>query len=180
MPAKKRGATSKKRTRKPSKSRRPSLMSQAEYARSRDVTPQRVYQLIHRGKLTTINGKIDPEKADKEWAAYDQSLGRSGRKKKHAGRSPMQDAILRKELAKAEIEEMKAAQLRGELVSAAEVKSTVYSLAATVRNALLRIPKRISSQVAAESDQHKVRTILEGEIAQALTDLSKRGLARAL
>lgn len=46
-----------------------SLVSPAEYARRRGVTRQAVYKAIRTGRLTAIDGKVDPAVADAQWDA---------------------------------------------------------------------------------------------------------------
>ena len=45
------------------------LITKAEYARQRGVTPAAVCNAIRRGTITAINDKIDPEVANIQWAA---------------------------------------------------------------------------------------------------------------
>lgn len=59
------------------------------------------------------------------------------------------------------------------LVEAEVVKSTAFSKARTLRDALLNIPDRISPVLAAETDQLKTSDILIQEIRQVLEELSR-------
>jgi hypothetical protein len=45
------------------------LITQREYARRRDVSPAAVCKAIKTGRIRLIYGKIDPDLADREWAA---------------------------------------------------------------------------------------------------------------
>ena len=44
------------------------LLSRREYAAHRGVAVSAVQKAIEAGRITLTDGKIDPEKADKEWA----------------------------------------------------------------------------------------------------------------
>jgi len=44
------------------------LLSRREYAKHRGVAVSTVQQAINDGRITTVNGKIDPVQADKQWA----------------------------------------------------------------------------------------------------------------
>jgi hypothetical protein len=46
-------------------------------------------------------------------------------------------------------------------------------LAAQLRAALERIPDKLSSRLAAESDEHTVHTLLLAELDQALLDMAR-------
>ena len=43
------------------------LLSRREYAAHRGVTVAAVQKAVEMGRITLTDGKIDPEKADKEW-----------------------------------------------------------------------------------------------------------------
>jgi hypothetical protein len=76
-----------------------------------------------------------------------------------------------REVAEARIAQLKLAELRGELVRAADVKATYAQLAAGLREALLQIPARMAAVLAAEADQGKVHDILRAELHQVLAQL---------
>jgi hypothetical protein len=59
-----------------------------------------------------------------------------------------------------------------QLVSIDKVKIDAFQLARTVRDALLNIPERMSAELAAESDSHRVHQRLKAELIQALQELS--------
>jgi hypothetical protein len=67
-------------------------MSQSNYARHRGVSAEAVSQAIKAGRITLVNGKIDQEAADIQWAANTeaQAVGapRRGRPPKVKTKSP--------------------------------------------------------------------------------------------
>jgi phage terminase Nu1 subunit (DNA packaging protein) len=81
-------------------------------------------------------------------------------------------ADLRRKQAQAALAELDLAKARGELVAAAEVERQAFKRGRELRNAFESIPSRISAVLAAESDPHKVREILAGEIREVLLVLS--------
>ena len=188
--AAKKTAARKRAPRKKAAKKRPApkLISQYAYAKLKKVSKQRIHDLVKLGKITLVKGKIDPDLADKQWAAihdprwHDQSkAGVDEDEKPKGGEGESRgDALRRLDIAKANLEEMKEAQLRGELVNALAVKTTLFQLGATVRDALMRIPKRIAPDLAAETDNHKVRMMLEDEIMLALSKLVETEMDKAL
>jgi len=60
----------------------------------------------------------------------------------------------------------------GVLISATEVEETAFRLARQVREALMNIPVRISSELAAETDSNKIFEKLNSEFRQALEELA--------
>lgn len=81
---------------------------------------------------------------------------------------------LRKESLRKDIElkEIDIAKARGRLLDASEVRKSVIERAQVVRAAIESIPPRISALLAAESDPHRCRMILAGELRDALQKLS--------
>lgn len=69
--------------------------------------------------------------------------------------------------------------MAGELVEKRKVKMEAFNVARKVRDAMLNIPSRMSAQLAAETDPHKVHTILEEEIVKALEELAREELMAA-
>lgn len=61
----------------------------------------------------------------------------------------------------------------GELISIDEVKKNIFEASKIIRDGLLSIPARLSSQLAFESDPHRCRTMLESEINRQLSTLSE-------
>lgn len=56
----------------------------------------------------------------------------------------------------------------GKWLDAEEVKEASFNCARSIRDAMLGVPERISDQLAVMSDAFQVRTLLRGEIRQAL------------
>jgi hypothetical protein len=75
--------------------------------------------------------------------------------------------------ADARIAEMKAAELEGSLVRVDQVRAELASRLAPVREALLQLPSRLASQLAAQADPSRVQTLLEAEIHQVLAPLAR-------
>lgn len=70
------------------------------------------------------------------------------------------------------IAELRARELRGELIRVDAVRSVWATRVVSTRDALLQIPFRLSPVLAAENDLHAVTRLLEDEIRQALAQLS--------
>lgn len=83
-----------------------------------------------------------------------------------------QAARTRREIAEADLAEMRAAEERGELIRVAAVKSALARVFTTTRDALLQIPARLAPQLAADSDPTSVQNLLHTEIHQTLQDLA--------
>ena len=149
-----------------------------------------VYQAVRRGKIDkgVVRRKgqyrIDPEVADQEWAAATSGGRLAGAHAQGADPEPGQlptraESEARKLAAQAELVELDLQQRQGELVPIAEVETLWFTLGRQIRDAMEAIPARILERVLAETgeldrqQQASIRLILEGEIKQALGQLSK-------
>lgn len=164
------------------------LMTQAEYAKHRGVSRVAVHKAIQGQRIMLIDGKIDPNVADIQWAANTRARIRNAvsdpapiAPPPAAGpivandaepRISYEEARRRRELAEASIAEMKQAELAGDLIRTDAVRAAWASKITSTRDALLQIPARLAPQLAAESDLVAVTGLLEMEIRQVLSDLS--------
>lgn len=159
------------------------LISQAEYARRREVSRAAVTQAVKEGRISLIDGKIDPEVADIQWAKNTRSP-KPPLPDSHPSTDPLPDSAIpqtvydlhlaraKRETHEANIAEMKERQKAGELVELQAVEKASADIFAQARNALERIPDKLAERLAAESDPFACRELLTTEIEQTLTDLA--------
>lgn len=179
-------------------------MTQKEYAADRGCSPVSVHKAIKAGRISLIDGKIDPSVADIQWAANsraraparkaaDQATARPSSPAPDAAASleialPVHaegktddywDARSRRETAEAAIAEMKEAEMRGTLIRADSVRTAWANKISAARDALLQIPYRLAPVLAAETELERVAELLESELRQALLQLSETKPAEA-
>jgi phage terminase Nu1 subunit (DNA packaging protein) len=84
--------------------------------------------------------------------------------------STQEEKIHRNKLlkAKAEMAAMESAKMAGDLVSAEAIRKQDFQIARILRNNLMSIPDRTATMLAAESDAHKVHTMIEQEVVNCL------------
>lgn len=180
----------------------PELISLREYARRRSVSLQAVQRAIASNRISVVldaegKPKINPATADLEWEkntkhqhrphdlARDlqkevchERLGKSmtdpSVKPNLAVEEPMSYSESRtvREAYEARLVKLEYETKIGNLISAEEVKHKYYQILRTTRDAILNIPDRISSLIAAENDTSKVHLILTQELRLALEELS--------
>lgn len=68
---------------------------------------------------------------------------------------------------------MKVEQQEGSLINSDEVKRELENMLVTFRSRILLIPRKLSSQIAMMTDQHKVEEVLSRELRDTLTTLSQ-------
>ena len=134
---------------------------------------------VKAGRISLVNGLIDPVVADVQWKANSRaraSQGGGDQLPLEAGSTPDEPAKVddymfnrnRREAAEAERAELSLAEDKGQLIRVDAVKAAVASVFSAARDALLQIPARLGPQLAAESDASKAQTMLHSEIHQAL------------
>lgn len=162
------------------------LVSKSKYAEMRGCAPSAVTKAIAEGRITTVQSDgremIDPEVADIQWqrntrARIDSTSATEASRAvivahEVGARETYEDARRRRELAEAQIAELKLLEQMGSLVRLTEVRSAMAAKVAAMREALMQIPSRLVPVLAAESDPAKIHASLESELVQALAFVS--------
>ena len=169
------------------------LMTQAEYARHRGCSKVAVGKAVKAGRISLVNGLIDPVVADIQWkqnsrarasnapAAPDGQLpletaGLSTRLHTDPADAPKNDDYMvsrtRRESAEAELAELRLAEQHGHLIRVDAVKQALANAFTATRDSLLQIPSRLSAVLAAETDAAKVHELLQLELHRALEGMS--------
>lgn len=86
--------------------------------------------------------------------------------------SNLTDERARLTKSQADMAELKLLERTGELVERAAVADLQFRQGRQIRDAFLNVPDRVAGIVAAETDQHRIHTILTKEILQVLGGLS--------
>lgn len=165
--------------------------NRSEYALHLGVSPAYVTKLGKQGRLVELeqDGRrvVDFELSDRlvkntaDMARADNGANAAPRAaapvtSSEGGRV---DAIFRQAQAQeraynAKLTELEYRQKIGELVPVADVRKVAIETARNVREAVLAIPDRVVSILAAETDPARVHAILVNEIRQALSGLADR------
>lgn len=171
------------------------LISQRTYARRRGISQAAVSQAVTSGRITTVDGKIDPAVADREWAENtDQSkprnsvTGEPGRRKApDAPGAPMDlrggdeggaptvgyaRARAAREVYQAQLAKLELEERRGLLVRADEVKLGAFTMARKARDLLIALPERMAAALAAETNAAEVQRLLEDEVERICAEIA--------
>ena len=172
-----------------------SLISLREYGRRRGVSHVAVQRAVNSGRISTVDGKIDPALADREWRENtDQSKPRNRitGSPKHA-RAPGEPsepidfggaeggngtatgyarARAAREVYQAQLAKMELDRQRGILVRADEVKVGAFNMARKARDQLIAFPERVAANLAATQDPAEVQRILEEEIERICQEIA--------
>lgn len=153
-------------------------VSQVEYARRRGVDPTSVRDAIRAGRITLIDGKIDPTIADVQWERNTRKRARAVDERRPDAAAPVptepngyHDARARREQAEAELAELRLAELRGELVRASSVRANLGKRLVAMRESLLQLPARVVPLLVANPEPGAMDVTLRAEITSALTQI---------
>ncbi|MEW6169876.1 MAG: hypothetical protein AB1651_19660 [Pseudomonadota bacterium] len=169
------------------------LITQAEYARRRGCSKQAVSKAVKAGRLTLIDGLVDPELADREWARNTDPVQQERGAPEQfevtqrrasdaliadgAAAQSLSDPVLVREKARterlrAQILEDDLRRRRGELIEADQARRVHFNLARTTRNALLALPPRLAPLIAPITDASEVERLLDDEIRKICHQLA--------
>ena len=173
------------------------LISQAEYARRRGVAKSAVAKAVKEGRITLIDGKIDPAVADIQWAQNTRSRADAGRPASESG-EVMGDALqagnnapqapdsaptakddyqtlrVRRETAAVEREERENLKEAGLLVSRSAVRTGVFDAFRALRDEILSTPQRAAPAVVGLGDTRDIERVFTDELRKAFENAEKR------
>ncbi len=148
------------------------LITQAEYARHRGISQAAVKKAVDTGRIVLLNGKVDREKADKQWAANTDP-----RQQRKPVKATVVEALAEEEgitIAEAtrrlEIEKLRKIKaendrIEGKTLDAEDVRRTWERHREAVKNRLLLTPSKVPPMC---------REQVEKEIRAALEELSEQ------
>ena len=146
------------------------LLSRREYAAHRGVTVAAVQKAVETGRITLIDGKIDPEKADKEWVENTNPIYNTPRTDDSSS-NPYQKSKIMKTTYDAMLKKLEYEERAGKLVSRAQVESDIFAASRATRDHLLMIPKRVAPRIIGQNSISEIEYILKQEITSALANL---------
>jgi hypothetical protein len=148
------------------------LISLREYSRRRNVSLFAVQEAIESGRISTQedhqgNLKINPAQADEEWARNTNPAKQP--KKGNAGIFfNYQEERAKREHYLAELARLDFEKHSGQVVDLEVLQKQAQELAHRLKESLFQIPKRMSAQLALESNAVTIDAILTQEIHQTL------------
>jgi hypothetical protein len=150
-------------------------MSMADYARHRKVSYELIRRYCKQGRITLVNKKIDPGKADKE---LEENVAINGNAKLAKGSSPkvteenhtleFNKAKARREKSKADLAELEYKERAGLLISVDTVQREAEDLYRRYRDQMLNVVIRATKKLLGETSEFKFRKVLKVEIENAI------------
>ena len=171
------------------------LLSIREYAKTKGVSHTAVQKRVRNGRISLVDGKIDPAQADAQWEQNrdirQQERGAHSRGKfgpaktvdapraridvdgvagigaKRLDIQTAQDAV------KLKREKMLLDKLEGTLLPRAEVVAHLGEMVITAKTNLRGIGSKLAPDLAAETEAAKCQAMVDAEIDAALTEISR-------
>lgn len=166
------------------------LLTQADYARRRGVSPVAVHKAIKSGRISLIEGKIDPEVADIQWEKntdkVKQAAANGGRIREAentqmaallAQSSPAVEDYMhwktRRERAEAIRSEQDQEREANNLVYKDSIERGAKTAARLLRDQFLSLPARIAAELSPITDIPTIEQRLRDEIRLVLISMEK-------
>lgn len=172
------------------------LISQAAYARDKGVSRQAVNDLVKRGIIPLIDGKIDPAVADLKITTHLDPAKSKTILSSTAAISTTetisvpqtQSSVASYQGSKATREHYEALKrkleyekLEGSLLERDAVERALTEAGRMLRDSIMAVPIRIAGQTVAMTDAHAIEKLIANELRRALENfakIAKDGLAR--
>ena len=167
------------------------LITQAEYARRRDVSRQYIHRLVTQGKIPTDELKrIDPDIADAVLAQLsdparrlndmpddmdaaaeidEQETGAPAPGNGHASFAKFRSA---REAYQAKLAQLDYEERAGKLVRKEEIDREAFEAARLIRDRFLALPQELGGTLVGMTDEKEIIQYLRAKIRDALMDVS--------
>jgi hypothetical protein len=164
------------------------LITKSAYARHRGCDEKAVRKAVNEGRISLIDGKIDPTVADIQWArntrarvsqtsapANDaqqdiesgEALQASPGSSKSSDKAPADPGYMqfrsRREEADAQIAEMNAAKMKGTMLMRQDVDRAMFEIGREIRDRLAACARRIAAEVASIATAEGCEQVVDRE-----------------
>lgn len=182
--------------------KRSKLITQSEYARRRGVAKSAVAKAVAEGRISLIDGMIDEEVADIQWAKNTRARADSGRSGPISetgqadvlsqatpapvaaaadpatpdGQPSYADYRARTEKATAERAERENAREAGKLADTAQVKRGIYDSYRALRDAAMAVAQRAAPRCIGLGDARDIERVISEELRKAFEGWEQRML----
>ncbi len=180
---------------------RVNLITQSAYARLRGVAKSAVARAVTEGRISLIDGKIDPAVADIQWARNTRARADSGRsgatlaagtaatsdalqgpesqpQEPAAGAPSYSDYRTRTEKATAEKAERENARAAGRLVERERVERAAFDAFRELRDRVFSTPQRSAPRVVGMIDVREIESLITAELHKAFEGWEARMVER--
>lgn len=177
------------------------LITQAEYARRRGVAKSAVAKAVKEGRITLIEGKVDPAVADIQWARNTRARADSRPASADlvagkgvvavAGRSSLvgpsvgfgggfdesyHAARARREAAEAQIAELELARALEKVIEVGPAMAAVFTAFRSLRDAGMVLGRKLASQLAPMADAREIQHAIDAAQREIFDTFARKTL----
>jgi hypothetical protein len=149
------------------------LLSQRDYATHRGCSPSAVARAVSEGRITTVDGKIDPDKADKEWV---KNTNPAYHPQKTENRSSAMLSLTESKARNINYDtlnkKLKYEKDSGKVIDAAESRKKAFNAARAARDRIMSVPHKIIPKLIKLTDPAEMTQLLEDAIEKELYGLA--------
>jgi len=174
------------------------LITPTAYARHRGCDEKAVRKAIAAGRISTIDGKIDPAVADIQWAQNTRARADSRRKASvpgtggpseagapagegeapaggggASGEGGYNDHRTRREKSDADKAELEVLRLAGKLVERERVDTGSFEMFRMLRDRVMAMPRRCAPDVVGMADVREIELAMEDHLRKALGEFDQ-------
>jgi phage terminase Nu1 subunit (DNA packaging protein) len=144
------------------------LSSQGDLARAVDLSTRRVRDLEKQGVFKkTARGKYDKDENVRFYIRYLRKVAVG------SGDANLTDVKTRREIARAEREELLVKKIKGDLVPKHQAEQWLGDIVREVRQHFISLPRRVAGAIVLKTDERDVEVELRSEIHKILEQLAK-------
>jgi hypothetical protein len=149
------------------------LLSQRDYAAHRGCSPSAVAKAVADGRITTVNGKIDRDKADKEWEKNTNPAYHAPKDEEQvAEKTSRRDVKMQRDLVELAIRKMDLSERTGKLIDGPKAQLEAFTASRAARDRVLSVPRRIAPKLVGKTDPEEIARITYDELEKELYGLA--------
>ena len=170
------------------------LLSQADYAKHRGCSAVAVHKAVKAGRISLVDGLIDPAVADSQWTQNTRARMNSnahtlgahpGSQSESGGNSPGEvvdywTARAMRETSEAKMAGLKLAEMQRRLIPKDQATSAVYTAFRHLRDSLSALPRKAAPAMAIATDVREVEACLSDALRETLDLFASRTLPELL
>lgn len=150
------------------------LLSQSAYARQRGCSQQHISKLVQQGRITLINGKIDPIKADQEIEQSADPLHPKNRKQNTEANDRYEHAQAMRLINDTRLRKLKIEISQGKWLPKADLQKIAFDNGHIMRDAIFAILDRHETAYAQAENKYQVIQAIKIDLQKLFTETKKR------
>jgi hypothetical protein len=150
------------------------LLSQSAYARRRGCSQQHISKLVQQGRISLINGKIDPTKADQEIEQTADPLHPKNRKQNTEANERYENAQAARLFNDTRLRRLKIEISQGKWLPKADLNKIAFDTGHIMRDAIFAILDRHDAAYAQAENRPQAIIEIKADLQKLFNETKKR------